>query len=198
MMPRILMFAGSLRRQSYQAALIDYMARRIAGMAVLDILPAAAVNLPLFNQDLESDPDVMAEARLLHGRFLAADGVIVASPEYNGSIAPFLKNTFDWISRLPRLEPPTPSAFKGKTLLLSSATTGWNGGIQGLAVARLMFSYMGYIVHPNQICVGDAADGMTDEGFDFEDSFNDYLDRVLREFIAMTAATRIQTPVSTS
>lgn len=186
MKPRVLMFAGSLRKESHQLRLLLYIARLLQGRVDLDILIPAEVDLPLFNQDLEAEPEIRSKVKALHQRFLAADAVIVATPEYNAQIAPFTKNTFDWMSRLPRLEPPTPSCFKGKPLLLCSASTGWTGGIQGLAAARLFFAYIGYIVQPGVICLSHAEDYVTGESYLFEENFASYIERLIDDF-AQTA-----------
>lgn len=185
-MTKILLFAGSLRRDSYQGRLVRYMAERLGIQVDVDILAPAEIDLPIFNQDLEDEPAIRAQVWKIYERFAAADGVIIASPEYNAQVSPFLKNTFDWVSRLPRIAPPTPSAFRGKHLLLSCATTGWTGGIQGLLAARLLFSYMGFIVVPEQIAVSHVNQWQVDESFVFEANFSAHIDRVLHEFAAIT------------
>jgi len=193
---RIVLFSGSLRRDSHQSCLLRHMAERInsgnnSANFELDIFPPAEVDLPLFNQDLEMEPEIRSRVLKVYDRFAAADGFIVASPEYNAQVSPFLKNTFDWVSRLPRIAPPTPSAFKGKPLLLSSVSTGWTGGIQGLAAARLLFNYMGFLVVPGQICVSYAEDWRDGNDFAFEETFSEHIDRVLKDFEAQMLSQKI-------
>ena len=77
------------------------------------------VNLPLFNQDLEQSEPVLSEVMALQARFKAANGLVVSSPEYNGHVSPYLKNTIDWVSRLPRIDSryAADDPFRGKPVL---------------------------------------------------------------------------------
>ena len=186
--PRLLLFPASLRRQSHQRRLADYFAARLGGACAIDMLAAGQVELPLFNQDLESEPDVLERVVALHRRFQAADGLIVVSPEYNGHVSPYLKNTVDWISRLPRIDPgyAADNPFRGKPLLLASASTGWTGGLLGLKDARSVFAYLGALVVPDQICVSDAGQWADGGDFRFDPAFADHIGRVLQAFCALT------------
>jgi chromate reductase len=103
--PRILLFPGSLRRDSHQRRLVGHFLPLIEGRCQPDILEAGEMALPLFNQDLEQEPSVIAHVEAVHRRFAAADGFIVAPQEYNGHVSPYLKNTVDWLSRLSRIDP---------------------------------------------------------------------------------------------
>lgn len=185
--PRVLLFPASLRRDSHQRRLAAHFAARLAGACDIDMLAAGEVDLPLFNQDLESVPAVLEEVEGLHRRFQAADGLIVVSPEYNGHVSPYLKNTVDWVSRLPRIDPRYAAAnpFRGKPLLLASASTGWTGGLLGLKDARSVFAYLGALVVSDQICVSDAGQWVDGEGFRFDPAFADHIDGVLRAFCAL-------------
>ncbi len=201
-LPRLLLFPASLRRHSHQRRLIEHIAGRIASRCRVDLLAAEQVGLPLFNQDLEADPAVLDQVRRLHQRVAGADGIIVASPEYNGHVSPFLKNTVDWISRLARIDPACAGqgAFRGKPLLLASASTGWTGGILGLRDARAIFGYLGCLVAAEQICVSDAelwasdaepicvsdaAPWTTGRGFRFEPGFAARIDAILAGFLEL-------------
>jgi len=192
MKSRILLFPGSLRKDSHQKALLKYIATVIGENAEIDLLDPSEINLPLFNQDLENNPDIRAEAFAIHQRFLQADAVIIASPEYNGTISPFLKNTLDWVSRLPRVAPPTPSAFRDKILLLCCATTGWTGGIQGLLAARLMLNYMGFMILPEQITVGQALERRYEDTFAFDERFSEQIEFILSKFLQIVYSQQVE------
>lgn len=185
--PRLLLFPASLRRLSHQRRLAAYFAARLGGACDIDMLAAGQVDLPLFNQDLESEPAVHERVVALHRRFKAAAGLIVVSPEYNGHVSPYLKNTVDWVSRLPRIDPryAADNPFRGKPLLLASASTGWAGGLLGLKDARSVFGYLGALVVPDQICVSDAEQWADGEDFRFDPAFADHIDGVLRAFCAL-------------
>ena len=93
---RVLAISGSLRRDSYNTALLR-AARDLApaGVAVEHYDGLAAI--PAFSEDLEADPP--AEVRDLREQIAAADALLVATPEYNGSAPGALKNALDWASR---------------------------------------------------------------------------------------------------
>ena len=192
-LPRLLLFPASLRQHSHQRRLIDYLVRLLAGHCEIDILAAGEVNFPLFNQDLEHSPVVLDSVIAVHNRFDAADGMIVASPEYNGHASPYLKNTLDWVSRLPRIDSSyaTTNLFRNKPLLLVSASTGWTGGTLGLQDARSIFSYLGSLILANQICVADADHWVAAESYRFEDAFAAHIEMVISEFLTLIKSRRI-------
>jgi chromate reductase len=88
--------------------------------------------LPIFNSDLQEPPAVTA----LKTAIAAADGVIIAVPEYNYSIPGGLKNALDWISR-----PPATSPMRGKPVGLVGAATGMSGTIRAQTHLRQMLVY---------------------------------------------------------
>jgi chromate reductase len=190
--PSLLFFPASLRRQSHQRRLLDHFAETISASCEIDMLTPEDVNLPLFNQDLEQSESVLSEVIALQARFQAADGFVVASPEYNGHISPYLKNTVDWISRLPRIDARYMEGdpFRGKPLLLASASTGWTGGLLGLQSARSVFSYLGCMVAGEQICVSDAEQWVVNDHFRFEDAFAEHIRKTLTSFLRLVGHMR--------
>jgi chromate reductase, NAD(P)H dehydrogenase (quinone) len=185
--PRLLLFPASLRRNSHQRRLIEYIAALLADRCAIDILCPGEVDLPLFNEDLQDEPAVLDRVVALHRRFAAADGLIIASPEYNGHVSPYLKNTVDWISRLPRIDARygDEAVFRSKPLMLACASTGWTGGVLGLQSARALFSYLGCLVGPEQVCVSDADHWAASGAFEFEAGFADYIARSLEAFLVL-------------
>ena len=183
--PRILIFPASLRRASHQRRLAGYCAAVLAGRCTVDIIQPGEIELPLYNQDLESEPQILAAMSAAGRRFAAADGVIIAAPEYNAHVSPYLKNTFDWVSRLPRVQPDAaePHPFRDKPLLLTSASTGWTGGLLGLQSARSFLAYLGYLVVSPQICVSDADQWVAGDGYRFDPGFADHIAQVLSQFL---------------
>jgi chromate reductase, NAD(P)H dehydrogenase (quinone) len=189
---RLLFFPASLRRRSYQRRLLDYFAESLSGSCEIDMLTPEDVNLPLFNQDLEQSESVLSEVIALQARFKAADGFVVASPEYNGHLSPYLKNTVDWVSRLPRIDAhfAKENPFRGKPVLLASASTGWTGGLLGLQSARSVFSYLGCLVTADQICVSDAEQWVVNDRFRFEDAFAEHIRKNLVTFLRVVSDLR--------
>jgi len=94
---RIVALGGSLREASWNRALLDEAAALMPPGAELDLGQRAVVgSLPLFNQDRENVPPGVEELKRTLG---AADGLLIATPEYNWGIPGFLKNAIDWASR---------------------------------------------------------------------------------------------------
>ncbi len=96
-MTKILAVAGSLRRKSYNTALLR---------AAVDLAPDGTVvevgsidGIPLYDADLEASDGIPEAVSLLKEQIAASDGLLVATPEYNNSMPGVLKNTMDWLSR---------------------------------------------------------------------------------------------------
>ena len=97
---KLLAFAGSLRRESFNRKALDYaVAGAQAAGAEVDLIDLRDYSLPLFDQDRESANGVPDNAVALKRLFIEHAGLLLACPEYNSSITPLLKNTLDWVSR---------------------------------------------------------------------------------------------------
>ncbi len=162
--PRILAFAGSLRTGSYNSKILAVAAdgARAAGADVSRI-DLRDFPLPPYDGDLEAAEGLPANALKLKDLFRAADGLLIASPEYNSAISGTLKNVLDWVSRTAPGEKPL-EGFKGKVAALCSASPGALGGIRGLASVRLILGNMSVVVLPDQVAVPKANEAFDDEG----------------------------------
>src|SRR3954463_7815955 len=114
MTPRILAFAGSTRRDSFNKRLVPIATKgaRDAG-AEVTLIDLKDFPLPLFDQDFEAEQGMPEDGARLKKLFTDHDGLLLASPEYNGPVTGVLKNAFDWVSRTAPGEPPLV-AFRGK------------------------------------------------------------------------------------
>jgi len=177
--PRLLLVGGSQRAESLNTRLLDNLACRLNRRCDVDRLLPSQVDLPLFNQDLETQPDVLARVSSVHGRFSASHGLIVATPEYNGQLPPYLKNLIDWVSRLPYIDPSQANPFIDRPVLLCSASTGWSGGTLAIPHARALFGYVGGVVIGDTICVPQASQIWTSEGYAFGPAFDAQIDAAL-------------------
>jgi chromate reductase len=162
--PKILVFAGSARSASFNKKL----ARIAAGMAKdagadVTLLDLADHRLQMYDGDVEAGSGVPEDARALRKIFLAHDALIIASPEYNSSIAPLLKNTLDWISR-PDGDDAMVAAYRGKVAGIMSAAPGALGGLRGLVHLRSILGNIGVTMVPQQVAISSAASAFNEDG----------------------------------
>jgi chromate reductase len=115
----IVAISGSLRTKSY-----NHAALRAAASLAPEGMKVRIVDysgIPLYNGDLQAQ-GFPAAAEALRAEIASADGLLIASPEYNFSVSGVLKNAIDWLSRM------NPQPFKGKPTAIMSATMGPLGG----------------------------------------------------------------------
>jgi len=163
-LPRVLIFAGSTRRESFNRRLAQVAARQVAATgAQATLLELADTPLPLYDGDLEASSGLPDNALKLKKIFIAHDAFILVSPEYNSSIPPLLKNTIDWVSRpLPEQGGYVP--FSGKPAALLSASPGNLGGLRGLRHLREVLTELQMIVLPKQVSLSAANHAFDSEG----------------------------------
>lgn len=180
-MSNILLFSGSLRQHSYHRRLVHYLAKVLEGRCHTDILSENEFSFPLYNEDLEESPELVEHVATVYERFRKADGIIIASPEYNGHVSSYLKNTIDWVSRIPGIHHRYygENAFFNKPVLLTSTSPGRLGGLLGTQSARPLFVYLGCLVSPAEICISNAENRFP-EG-------RDSIDKPLEQSILMKA-----------
>ncbi len=162
---RILAFAGSTRRESFNKKLVQIAAAgaREAGADVTDI-DLRDYRLPVFDQDHESEQGKPDHAKALKQMMIDHDAFLIAAPEYNSSITGVLKNSIDWVSRPDDGEAAPLVAFRGKVVTLMSASPGALGGLRGLVHLRSILGNLGCIVLPNQAAVPKAHEAFKDDG----------------------------------
>ena len=164
MMPRILAFAGSLRRDSFNKKLVSIAARgaRAAGAEVA-LIDLKDFPLPLFDQDVEAEQGMPDHGKKLKKLFIEHDGLLIASPEHNSSITGVMKNAIDWVSR-PAPGESSLMAFRGKVATLMSASPGALGGLRALVHVRSILGNIGVVVLPEQIAVPKAHEALKPDG----------------------------------
>lgn len=162
--PKILAFAGSLRRDSYNKKMVAVAARgaRDAG-ADVTVLDLASIPLPVFDEDLEARDGLHPNARKLKDLMIASHGLLIASPEYNSSMSAALKNAIDWASRPVQGEAPL-AAFANKVVGVMSASPGGLGGLRGLVHLRAVLGNIQSIVLPDQFALTMAHEAFNDDG----------------------------------
>jgi NAD(P)H-dependent FMN reductase len=163
--PRILAFAGSTRAESFNKKLVRIAAAgaKAAG-ADVTVLDLRDYPLALYDADSEARDGLPANALKLKQLVLAHDGLLIASPEYNSSISPLLKNTMDWVSRVASPEEPGLAAYRGKVAGLVSASPGALGGLRGLVHVRAILGNINVLVIPEQVAVPNAPSAFDADG----------------------------------
>lgn len=139
----VLGIIGSLRAASFNRRLLYHAAAIAPERLQLSVVPEL-IRLPLFDEDLEAD-GLPAEVVAVQDRIRAADGVLLATPEYNFGVPGPVKNFVDWASR-----PPGRGAFVGKPVALIGASTGRVGGtVQAQGQLRISLAVIGAHVMPS-------------------------------------------------
>jgi chromate reductase len=134
---KILGFVGSLRKGSYNKALMRAAVELAPEDAKIEVFDLEGI--PPFNQDLENQPP--QKVKEFKAKIRNADALLIASPEYNYSITGVLKNAIDWASR-----PHGDNAFEGKPVAVMSASIGRLGGARAQYHLRQSFVYLN--MHP--------------------------------------------------
>lgn len=166
MSTRILGISGSLRRQSFNTALLRAAQELVSGD--IDIDAATLHGIPLYDGDVEQADGIPPSVVALKERIFACDGLLLVTPEYNNSIPGVFKNAIDWLSR-----PPADAGriFSGRPVAVIGASPGGFGtilsqnawlpvlrtlGTRHWAEGRLMVSRAGKLF--------DEAGALTDDG----------------------------------
>lgn len=166
---------GSLNSRLLRVAVDDLRSR---GTEVT-ILDHDAHPLPIYDGELESREGVPENAMRLKSLFKVHDSLLIASPEYNSSVTPLLKNLIDWVSRPVPQERPL-ECFRGKVAGLISASPGFRGGMRALVHVRDILGNIGVYVIPTEFSLAFA-----DKAFDADGRLAD--EKHLKAVHAVTA-----------
>ena len=163
---QLLFFAGSTRQGSNNKKLAR-LAQRIAtangiGGMFVDLKDYP---MPLYNGDLEAEhgpPQKAQEFKALLGEY---QGAFIASPEYNSSITPLLKNTLDWMTRVRAPGETGLETFKSRVFAISGASPGYYGTMRSLLNLRQSLTLgLGALVIPQQLALPRANDAFEEDG----------------------------------
>ncbi len=151
---KFLAFALSLRKDSYNRKLVKLAADLASKNNVeIELVNLMDYDLPGYNQD-SCDKGFPTPAIQLRDKLTTAQGLLIASPEYNLSYPGFFKNIYDWLSRFT----PMPWA---KAVLLLSASPSLVGGNRGLWQLRIPFEACGAFVFPSMFSLASAHQAFT-------------------------------------
>jgi NAD(P)H-dependent FMN reductase len=162
--PKILAFAGSSRRDSFNKKLVKIAAEgaRLAG-AEVTYVDFKDLPMPLFDEDLEAESGIPENVKTFKALMKAHQGLLIACPEYNSSITPLLKNAIDWATR-PEPGEPGLICFRDKVAVIMSTSPGALGGLRGLVHVRAILGNIGVLVLPNQKGIAKAHEAFDENG----------------------------------
>lgn len=180
--PVILGLCGSLRARSYNHQALLTAGELMVGCRLVGI--ASVRGIPLYDAD-EHAMGCPASVETLAQQIRAADGVLIASPEYNFSIPGGLKNALDWLSRLP--EQP----FKGKPVAILGAATGPVGTARmQYELRRVLHSLDAEVLPKPEVFIAHAASRFDAEGRLTDELTRGFIAAQMQAFIAWIASRR--------
>lgn len=154
---RVLAISGSLRENSHNTTLLR-AAAKLLPLGVEVELYGGLRDIPAYDEDLEALGAPPAVERLRNA-IAGADAVLVATPEYNGSVPGFLKNAFDWVSR-----PIATNTLRSKPAAVIGTSTGMFGAVWGQAELRKVLSAIGARMVDRELPVPAAAQAFDPQG----------------------------------
>ena len=177
-MTSLVALSGSLRDGSFNGALL----RAAAGLVPPDVeLRIASIRgIPLYDADVEAAEGVPAAVQALKDAIAAADGLLLATPEYNNAMPGVAKNAIDWLSRPPA---DIPRVFGGKPVGLIGASPGQTGTARGQSQLRQAFEFTNsYCMPQPELLVFRAHEKFDTEGRLTDAATAEYLQRYLAAF----------------
>jgi chromate reductase len=186
-MAKILIIPGSNRSGSFNVKLAAVAAKELATLGA-DVTRISLLDyaLPLYDEDLKLSDGMPKNAMKLADMIGSHDGVFIASPEYNASLSPLLKNMIDWVSVIRTKDGKPFTPFKGKMIGLGAASPGSLGGVRGLSHLRDVLVSVGSHVISEQILVSNAKEAFEEDGSLTSDRSSKTMTNSCRSLIAMS------------
>jgi chromate reductase, NAD(P)H dehydrogenase (quinone) len=175
---RVLGISGSLRRDSFNTALLRAAAERLPG-GVEFVAFERLAEIPAYDSDVEEAGEAAEAVTALREAMREADAVLVATPEYNSSIPGALKNALDWASR-----PAGESALMGTPAAVIGASTGMFGGVWAQAETRKVLGALGGRVLEREFPFPRAQDAYEDGQLRLMPEQSSGLEELVRELVA--------------
>jgi NAD(P)H-dependent FMN reductase len=162
--PKILVIPGSLRAKSYNVRLAALASKELT-LADADVTRISLVDypLPIYDADTAEKSGPPHNAFKLKQLMSAYQGVFIASPEYNASLTPLIKNTIDWISAVRERGDPPLAAYQNRVFALGGASPGRSGATHSLLALRQVLAVgCGALVLAEQVTVPNAEHAFDD------------------------------------
>lgn len=171
----IVTICGSLRKSSYNAALVRLLPSLAPASMKFTPVPSYG-GFPHYNFDLQDEKGFPAEVTAFADAIRAADGIVIVSPEYNWTIPGAFKNALDWVSRMK--EQP----FKGKPVALQSASIALLGG------SRMQYHLRQCLVSIDALVIGRPEVIVTFAKEKFDEKTLELKDQITRDIIKQQLA----------
>jgi chromate reductase len=168
--PKILVIPGSLRAKSYNVRLAALATKELK-LADAEVTRISLLDypLPIYDADTAETAGPPSNAVKLKQLMSAHQGVFIASPEYNASITPLIKNTIDWISAVRERGEAPLAAYQNRVFALGGASPGRSGATHALRALRLVLAVgCRAVVIAEQVTVPNA-----EQAFDEMDELKD-------------------------
>lgn len=178
----VLFFSGSLRGDSYNKKILKIAFDSVASKGHTGVLlDLKEFPFPLYDQDVEDAYGIPESVKKMSEKIERADALIIATPEFNGSIPGILKNCIDWLSRV------EPVTIKGKHLLLLAASPSFLGGVRGLWHTRIPFEALGVHVYPTMFSLSKAYTAFDNENKLIDVKKMKELEQLIQAFIVYSS-----------
>jgi len=183
---RLIGISGSLRRGSYNAALLGAAAQMLP--REVDMTIGSIRGIPLYDADVEADPGAPEAVTGLRDAIAQADGLLLVTPEYNNSIPGVFKNAIDWLSSPPK---EADRAFLGKPVAIIGASSGGFGTILAQTAWLPVLRALGAEHWPGgRLMVSRAGDAFDASGALIDQAVAEQLRAFLRGFARFVRASK--------
>lgn len=172
---KIVAIVGSIRKESYNMQLAEYIQKRYAGKFELEVLSLR--ELPMYDQDIENDaPQTVLDFK---AKVKAADAVLWVTPEYNGTVPGVMVNAIDWLSRVDKV-------MIGKPSFVMGASMGNLGTVKAqIHLRNILFSpgISSPVLGGNEVYIGAVHTKFDEEGHLTDEGTVKFLDQVIENFL---------------
>lgn len=174
---KIFIVSCSLREGSLNHKLATHIANVVQAQGhEADLARMNEFDMPLYNFDLQESDGWPAGMNAMLDRIMAADGWIIATPEYNWSVPANIKNAIDWISRM------KPVPIVGRSVLLTAASPSMTGGVRGLLHFRTSLESLGIWTYPKVFALAQANQAFDDNGALANPDISKMLDGMIADY----------------
>jgi NAD(P)H-dependent FMN reductase len=180
--PKILVFAGSIRTGSLSQKLANAAAKELAlADANVTKISLADYPLPIYDGDLEKEKGIPENAMRLARLIAANQGVFIATPEYNNSLPPLLKNAIDWVSRI---RESSGIHYRYRVFGLGSASDGRYGGARALIdLRRVLSTAVRAVIVPDKVEISQAQRAFNESGELMDETYERLLKAVVTHLV---------------